>query len=727
MGPGGDGRSRPAPGIEGRNARGGWCALDLVARSRAPAALRDAAAAQPQAERGHGVRVGVRAGMSLALGARRYLFVSGTASIDDHGATVHVGDFEAQTRHTLEAIAALLEGAGASPLRTSGRPRRSSEPLRRPRLRAHRGERGSIGAPGHDRRRRLPRRPARGDRRHRGRAAPPREPGGEPRRRAALASSWLVALRIRAAAAGRAVAARRARRRWSWRRCRAARARRRRSPAARCAARSARAAGSCSWRRGPRARAHRRLPQRGRPRGVLRRERCSSPAKKATDPWCAWEMNADGTGPAADHVRRRRRSASRSTSPPSTRSRRPTSSPGCQIAFVGENPGERNEARRRAEHQPVVVQDRRHRAAAADVQPVERHGPGDPAGRPHGLRGLAAPAGGREPAGPRRAPRRQRGRHRLPDLRRRPGPAREADAGADHGRPRGLRRIGPIRRRRRGPARVGQPGPPAALATARSAASGRPLPRARAAARRPRARRLAARRRAHDLFGVYRFDPATGAREKVFARGRAGTRSRPRPSRPARCPTRARASCATTTPRARCTRSTSASRRPRAERSRRAPRRRCACSRACRRPPIARRPAAPRRGARRGATAPYQVQVPANTPVQLQLLDADGLALRTLRVAVGAQPRRPGLRRLPRGPRAHAAEPPDEGARLAGAPVLNPPHRASGRTASSEARGGARRGGRDARRAGEPRRTRARRRSAVPPGVRPTPPPGGQP
>jgi enamine deaminase RidA (YjgF/YER057c/UK114 family) len=52
--------------------------------------------------------------MEVVLGDARYVFVSGTASIDDRGATVHVGDFETQARYTLEAVEALLEGAGAS-------------------------------------------------------------------------------------------------------------------------------------------------------------------------------------------------------------------------------------------------------------------------------------------------------------------------------------------------------------------------------------------------------------------------------------------------------------------------------------------------------------------------------------------------------------------------------------------------------------------------------------
>ena len=43
----------------------------------------------------------------------RYVFVSGTAAIDERGTTVHVDDFEAQARYTLDAVEALLEGAGA--------------------------------------------------------------------------------------------------------------------------------------------------------------------------------------------------------------------------------------------------------------------------------------------------------------------------------------------------------------------------------------------------------------------------------------------------------------------------------------------------------------------------------------------------------------------------------------------------------------------------------------
>ena len=129
-GPHGPGRGRPDPGQHGD--RGAQSPRRLVharpPRARAPrrGPGRDAAPPQPPAERGDRVRLGVRPGMEVVLGDARYVFVSGTASIDDHGATVHVGDFETQTRYTLEAVEALLEGAGARLSRHRPRRRPSS-------------------------------------------------------------------------------------------------------------------------------------------------------------------------------------------------------------------------------------------------------------------------------------------------------------------------------------------------------------------------------------------------------------------------------------------------------------------------------------------------------------------------------------------------------------------------------------------------------------------------
>jgi 2-iminobutanoate/2-iminopropanoate deaminase len=53
-------------------------------------------------------------GMRVDLGGAIMLLISGTASIDEHGATVHVGDFRAQCRRTFQNITALLESEGAT-------------------------------------------------------------------------------------------------------------------------------------------------------------------------------------------------------------------------------------------------------------------------------------------------------------------------------------------------------------------------------------------------------------------------------------------------------------------------------------------------------------------------------------------------------------------------------------------------------------------------------------
>lgn len=114
MGANGDGKIPASTGIEGRNARGGWCTLDLLALQAVPGGrlvMRRLANRRQNEATEYGSAF-ARA-MEVELGDARYIFVSGTASIDDHGATVHVGDFETQARFTLEAVSTLLEGAGA--------------------------------------------------------------------------------------------------------------------------------------------------------------------------------------------------------------------------------------------------------------------------------------------------------------------------------------------------------------------------------------------------------------------------------------------------------------------------------------------------------------------------------------------------------------------------------------------------------------------------------------
>ncbi len=53
-------------------------------------------------------------GMKMVEANKIALHVSGTASIDEHGRTAHIGDFEAQADRMLVNIAALLNGQGAS-------------------------------------------------------------------------------------------------------------------------------------------------------------------------------------------------------------------------------------------------------------------------------------------------------------------------------------------------------------------------------------------------------------------------------------------------------------------------------------------------------------------------------------------------------------------------------------------------------------------------------------
>jgi enamine deaminase RidA (YjgF/YER057c/UK114 family) len=101
-------------GIEGRNLRAGaWCTLDLVAaRPRAGGhfEMKPIQGGLQNDPTGYGAAFA--RGVSLTLAAERLVFVSGTASIDAQGATVHVGDFEAQLRHTVDAVQAILANAG---------------------------------------------------------------------------------------------------------------------------------------------------------------------------------------------------------------------------------------------------------------------------------------------------------------------------------------------------------------------------------------------------------------------------------------------------------------------------------------------------------------------------------------------------------------------------------------------------------------------------------------
>ncbi len=53
-------------------------------------------------------------GMRIDLNGVTILLISGTASIDEHGRSIHIGDFRGQLRRTFQNIAALLESEGAT-------------------------------------------------------------------------------------------------------------------------------------------------------------------------------------------------------------------------------------------------------------------------------------------------------------------------------------------------------------------------------------------------------------------------------------------------------------------------------------------------------------------------------------------------------------------------------------------------------------------------------------
>jgi 2-iminobutanoate/2-iminopropanoate deaminase len=53
-------------------------------------------------------------GMRIDLNGLTILLISGTASIDEHGASVHIGDFRGQLRRTFDNITGLLASEGCT-------------------------------------------------------------------------------------------------------------------------------------------------------------------------------------------------------------------------------------------------------------------------------------------------------------------------------------------------------------------------------------------------------------------------------------------------------------------------------------------------------------------------------------------------------------------------------------------------------------------------------------
>ncbi len=101
-------------GIQGRGARGNWCTLDLFAtQPRNGHVFRVERLINPQQNEAPEYGSAFSRGLSVTIDACRYLFVSGTASINDEGLSVHPEDFERQTERTLETVESLLAAGGA--------------------------------------------------------------------------------------------------------------------------------------------------------------------------------------------------------------------------------------------------------------------------------------------------------------------------------------------------------------------------------------------------------------------------------------------------------------------------------------------------------------------------------------------------------------------------------------------------------------------------------------
>ncbi|RLE30878.1 MAG: hypothetical protein DRJ61_12100 [Acidobacteria bacterium] len=101
-------------GILGANSRGSWCALDLLAvREASAGSIGIKRLANPYQNEAPEYGSAFSRGLALTMGRSSYVLVSGTASIDNAGVSIHLGDFERQANQTLETIEALLGQGGA--------------------------------------------------------------------------------------------------------------------------------------------------------------------------------------------------------------------------------------------------------------------------------------------------------------------------------------------------------------------------------------------------------------------------------------------------------------------------------------------------------------------------------------------------------------------------------------------------------------------------------------
>jgi len=101
-------------GIRGRNPRGHQCTLDLLAvKARSGRELSVTMLHNPLQNEAPEYGSAFSRGLTVATDGGQTILVSGTASIDEAGATIHPGDFDRQTGRTLDNIESLLASRGA--------------------------------------------------------------------------------------------------------------------------------------------------------------------------------------------------------------------------------------------------------------------------------------------------------------------------------------------------------------------------------------------------------------------------------------------------------------------------------------------------------------------------------------------------------------------------------------------------------------------------------------
>jgi len=102
-------------GIYGRSAFGLACTLDLLAmRPLGDRPFRMEQMTNPKQNEAPEYGSAFSRGIAVTTRLNTYYFLSGTASIDERGVTVHPGDMRQQTRRTLQNIQSLLENAGGA-------------------------------------------------------------------------------------------------------------------------------------------------------------------------------------------------------------------------------------------------------------------------------------------------------------------------------------------------------------------------------------------------------------------------------------------------------------------------------------------------------------------------------------------------------------------------------------------------------------------------------------